>query len=314
MPLFHLTGSVLSKVRPRDFRIEKELQQLVENNLEVVFKCRLIASEFPTGERHGGRIDTLALSEENNPVIVEYKKGESSDLINQSLFYLSWIQDHRGDFELAVQKKLRRDAEVDWSSIGVMCIASGYKKYDLHAVQMMGQNIELWQYRLYENGSFYLEEVFRRHDALPIEPGSPSTSTKNPVMVQAGRKAALTRATGIYSIEDHLAKSEKSRSEIVQRLRDFALSLGEDVIETPKKYYISYKVAENFLCMEVQRQKALLYLKLDPAKIRPVPAKGRDVSKIGHYGTGDLELTVKTVEDAQVAEPYIRQAYQNVGG
>ena len=47
-------------------------------------------------------------SEDNNPVIIEYKKVESSELITQSLFYLSWIHDHRGDFNIAVQKSLRK--------------------------------------------------------------------------------------------------------------------------------------------------------------------------------------------------------------
>jgi len=69
----------------------------------------LVSTEFQTGALHGGRIDTLAISEENNPVIIEYKKVESSELINQSLFYLSWIKDHKGDYEIAVQKKLGQD-------------------------------------------------------------------------------------------------------------------------------------------------------------------------------------------------------------
>ena len=57
----------------------------------LFFKCRLVAMEFSTGAQHAGRIDTLALSEDNNPVIIEYKTVESSDLITQSLFYLAWI-------------------------------------------------------------------------------------------------------------------------------------------------------------------------------------------------------------------------------
>src|SRR6202162_1194088 len=40
--------------------------------------CRLVATEFSTGARHGGRIDTPALSEENKPVIIEYKNTESA--------------------------------------------------------------------------------------------------------------------------------------------------------------------------------------------------------------------------------------------
>jgi len=86
MPLFEMSGNKLDPVEQTNFSIEKELQTLIEKNLEVVFNCRFVASEFSTGALHAGRIDSLALSEENNPVIIEYKKVESSELINQSLF------------------------------------------------------------------------------------------------------------------------------------------------------------------------------------------------------------------------------------
>ena len=108
MPLFAVTKTTLSTVDQTNFATEKDLQTLIERNLESVFGCRFVATEFPTGVQHAGRIDTLALSEDNNPVIIEYKKVESSELVNQSLFYLAWIQDHRGDFEIAAQKSLGR--------------------------------------------------------------------------------------------------------------------------------------------------------------------------------------------------------------
>lgn len=112
--------------------------------MQTIFNCRLIATEFSTGNIHSGRIDTLAISEDNNPVIIEYKKVASSDLINQSLYYLHWIKDHKGDFQIAANKVLGKDIKVDWSDIRVICLAPEYKKYDLHAVQVMGANIELW--------------------------------------------------------------------------------------------------------------------------------------------------------------------------
>ena len=62
---------------------------------------QVFASEFSTGNFHSGRIDSLAISEDNNPVIIEYKKVASSELINQGLYYLHWITDHKGDFEIA---------------------------------------------------------------------------------------------------------------------------------------------------------------------------------------------------------------------
>ena len=100
MPLFAVTKTTLSTVDQTNFATEKDLQTLIERNLKSVFGCRFVATEFPTGVQHAGRIDTLALSEDNNPVIIEYKKVESSELVNQSLFYLAWIQDHGGDFEI----------------------------------------------------------------------------------------------------------------------------------------------------------------------------------------------------------------------
>ncbi|PPK60215.1 hypothetical protein B0F89_1261 [Malaciobacter marinus] len=143
MPIFDISGDKLSSVEQKNFALEKDLQSLIEKNLETVFNCRFIASEFSTGAQHAGRIDSLALSEEDNPVIIEYKKVESSELINQSLFYLHWIQDHKGDFEIAVQNKLGNDIKVDWSDVRVICIAPNYKKYDLHAVQGIGVSCHL---------------------------------------------------------------------------------------------------------------------------------------------------------------------------
>lgn len=74
MPIFDISGDKLSAVEQKNFTLEKDLQALIEKNLETVFNCRFVASEFSTGAQHAGRIDSLALSEEDNPVIIEYKK------------------------------------------------------------------------------------------------------------------------------------------------------------------------------------------------------------------------------------------------
>ena len=80
MPLFSGTKTTLSTVGQTNFADEKALQKLIEHNLECVFGCRFVATEFSTGVQHAGRIDTLAISEDNNPVIIEYKKVESEGI------------------------------------------------------------------------------------------------------------------------------------------------------------------------------------------------------------------------------------------
>lgn len=316
MPLFSIHNDGMGAIEQTNFESEKMLQQMVESSLVTVFNCRFVATEFSTGAKHAGRIDTLALSEDNNPVIIEYKKIESSELINQSLFYLSWIHDHRGDFEVAVMRSLGANVEVDWSDVRVICIAPGYKKYDLHAVQVMGANIELWRYRLFVNSTIYFEEVFRQtysSNDTAVEHRI-EDSLKNPVMVEAGKKAALTRATGNYTFDQHIDGKSPTIRELVLAIQEFIFSLDSAIEESPKKFYVAYKISQNIVCMEVRRQHITLYLKLKPGDILNPPPNYRDVTDIGHYGTGDTEFIVKSGEDIEMTKPFIELAYRKVGG
>ncbi len=311
MPLFNIANDNLKPIPQSSFKSEKQLQLMIETNLLAAFNSRFIASEFRTGAQHAGRIDTLALSEDNNPVIIEYKTIESSDLINQSLFYLHWLADHRGDFEMAARKKLGNNIEIDWSDIRVICIAPNYKRYDLHAVQVMGANIELWRYRLFANSSLYLEEIYRQALRSSPDAGEPE---KNPVMVEAGKKARITAMTSSYTVEQHFVGKPDRICEVAQVIRDFVLSLDPAIQETPKKFYIAYKISQNIVCMEIKKQRVALFLKLDPKSITKPPKNSRDVSEIGHYGTGDFELILESVKDAAAAAQFIGDAYRAIGG
>lgn len=293
-----------------DFSREKELQQLVEKNIERVFSCRLVASEFSTGSIHGGRIDTLALSEDNNPVIIEYNKVVSSDLVNQSLFYLAWLEDHRGDFEVAARKALGPKVEIDWESIRVICIAPSYRKYDVHAVQVMGRDIELWTYRRFANDTFYLEQL-QQGDSTA---SAAVAGGKNSVTVAAGKKATETKMTATWTVDGHVKDKAEPIVRLFEQVQEFMVNLDPAIEEAPKKLYIAYRTTQNILCVEVQRQKVTLFVKLDPKKHSGPKGISRDVSKIGHFGTGDLEITLKSAADFDAAKPFIDLAYRQVGG
>src|SRR6266571_601465 len=260
MPLFQLNKDILVAVAQSDFPDERTLQRLIEHNLKTVFNFRFVATEFSTGSVHAGRIDSLALSEDGNPVIIEYKRVASSELINQSLFYLAWLQDHHGDFEIAAQKVLRPNEVIDWSDIRVICLAPNYKKYDLHAVQVMGANIELWTYRLFANGVFYLEEIFQKAVSTPSS--SPTEAGKDPVMVAAGKKAAMTRALGGWTFEQHIESKPEPIRALVLAIQDYMMGLDPGMEEAPKKMYIAYRTTQNIVCVEAQKQKVLVFLKL----------------------------------------------------
>ena len=100
---------------------------------------------------------------------------------------------------------------------------------------------------------------------------------------------------------------------LMDELREFTVELGDDVEKVAKKFYIAYKVTQNFLCIEAQKRRILLYLKLIPREIE-MPEFGRDVTDVGHYGTGHVELSIVDQEQIPVAQSLIKSAYLRVGG
>lgn len=142
--LFNVSNGSAQELQGTSIAIEKTLQTLIENHLEVFLGVRFLASEHSTGKTHGGRIDTLGIDENGSPVIIEYKRAINENVINQGLFYLDWLMDHKGDFELLVLKKLGKDIAdaIDWSNPRLLCIASDFTKYDEHAIQQINRNME----------------------------------------------------------------------------------------------------------------------------------------------------------------------------
>ena len=313
MPLFNTLNGAFVPISQTNFDSEKQLQTLIEKNLVSAFNCQFVATEFPTGAIHLGRIDTLALSEDNNPVIIEYKNVESSKLVTQTLYYLHWLYDHRGDFVTVARETLGAAVEIDWSAIRVICIAPTYDKFAIHAVEVMKADIELWQYRRFNNGCLLLEQVNTR--ALAAKPDKDGfANTKDPVMAAAGKKAALTRATASYTFEQHLDGRPEAIRDIALAVQELMTGLDSSIEEAPKKQYVAYKSSQNIVCMEVKKQKIYLYLKLNPKLIANPSPIIRDVTSIGHYGTGDVEVTLRSRSDLETAKPLIHLAFQNIGG
>ena len=62
-------------------------------------------------------MDSIGIDENNSPVIFEYKRSQNENVINQGLFYLDWLLDHKADFKLLVIDKLGMEAadNIDWS-------------------------------------------------------------------------------------------------------------------------------------------------------------------------------------------------------
>lgn len=159
--LFKLNNEIAYELYGESVAIEKSLQTVIENNSENLLGISFLASEYSTGKKHGGRIDTLSIDENYSPVILEYKRATNKNVINQGLFYLDWLMDHKAEFELLVMKKLNTNYvdKIDWQTPRLLCIAGGFTKYDAHAVQQINKNIELYRYKQFEENLFMLDLV-----------------------------------------------------------------------------------------------------------------------------------------------------------
>jgi hypothetical protein len=159
--LIQVSANNVSELAGQSVQVEKSLQGLFEAHLEELLGIRFIASEHSTGPVHGGRIDTLGLDEDGDPVIIEYKRAINQNVINQGLFYLDWLMDHKKDFEWLVLEKLGSTAAktVDWSAPRLLCIAGDFTRHDEHAVNQIPRNIELLRYRKFGDGLLMIELV-----------------------------------------------------------------------------------------------------------------------------------------------------------
>ena len=85
--------------------------------------------------------------------------------------------------------------------------------------------------------------------------------------------------------------------------------LASDITETKLKLYTAFKKMKNIICVELSPSKITLYLKLPVDSISYETGFSRDASNVGHWGTGDVELTIKESADFQKAKSLIERAY-----
>ncbi|MBC2878029.1 MULTISPECIES: DUF5655 domain-containing protein [Streptomyces] len=289
MRLFRTQGCV-TEVGSRLAEVEADVQDLVEANLEVMLGVRFLASEYSTGPVHGGRIDTLGIDENGAPVVIEFKRAIDAGVINQGLFYLSWLVDHKAEFGHLVRDRLGAAvaAQVLWSAPRLICVAGNFTRYDVHAIREHRRSIDLVRYRFFGTDHFGLETV---------------ASVAAQTTVPRTRRASETAAPGARVAA---AAMEELFAEVDQVL----LGLGDDITKVQRKTYRAYQRLRNFACVcPPQKNKLLVYLKVNPKEIELVPGFTRDVTALGHHGTGDLEVRLRTDRDLERAQELFRLSY-----
>lgn len=272
--------------------LERELQTLIEKNMETLFGVRFLKSEYSITN---GRMDSIGIDENNCPVIFEYKRSSNENVINQGLFYLDWLLDHKVDFKLLVIEKMGREAAelIDWSVPCVICVANDFTKYDVHAVNQMQRNIKLVKYRKYDNELILFEYL-----------NTPVVQPMNRADAEEQR-----RGNGQKTHIEKLAAAPAPLRTLYEDICNYIESLGDDIVSNQLKLYLAYKKVQNLVCIEIYSRQLILYLKLNPDTVNLEEGFTRDMRNIGHYGTGDLQVIVKSSGDFEKAKKLIERAY-----
>lgn len=279
--------------------LERHLQHLIEANMDTFFGVKFLASEYSTGRKHKGRIDSIGIDENGSPVIFEYKRSRNENVVNQGLFYLDWLLDHKAEFELLVMRSFGQEKpEVDWVNPRLLCIAGDFNQYDQYAVEQMNRSIELIRYRDF-SGELIAFELL--------------TATTNPITDDEAVATAASPRPRRQQTAQLLAQAQPALHDLFKDLDALLLGMGDDVTKTERKFYFAYRRLKNFACVEVhpQANTLLVYAKVDPTTVELVDGFTRDVSKIGHYGTGDLEIRITDNAQLAQAEPLLAMSYAN---
>ncbi|MEV7706642.1 DUF5655 domain-containing protein [Streptomyces sp. NPDC088922] len=283
----------MTEVTPRLADVEADVQSLIEAHMETMLGVQFLASEYVIDCVEGGRIDSLGIDENGAPVIVEYKRGTDAGVINQGLYYLSWLTRHRSAFDSLVRDRLGvpTAAQVLWSAPRLICVAGDFTRYDAHAVREHRRSIDLVRYRYYSSDHVSLETVV----SVTGKSGAANRRSRRHAHMDAPQ--ALQRQTGAMA-ELAVAADETLRG------------LGDGITRVQRKQYAAYQRLRNFACViPPQQTKLLVYLKADPKSVDLTPGFTRDMTGLGHHGTGDLEVQLRTERDLERAQDLFRLSY-----
>lgn len=299
MALFKIENSTVKKITAKELDLEKNIQSLFENNMEELLGITFLEHEYSTS--FGGRIDSLGIDKDGSPCILEYKKGQNENVINQGLSYLYWLLDHKAEYEkICSDKKI--NIGIDWDSPRVICIAESYNKFDLDAVNIFTISVELWRYRIYDENILYLEQENFQKIKVPL----------NNIIKKSKQDEDARYIQKKYSIEHHTDKSSDEIKTLFSILRENIILIDEEVKEDSKKLYLAYKInGTNFADIIFYKNELRITLNIKSGNIDDPQNKTTDFTnpKKGHWGNGDYEIKIDDKNDLDYIIFLIKQSY-----
>ncbi|MCH1975821.1 DUF5655 domain-containing protein [Enterococcus hirae] len=304
MALYHINKHEMVEIQEEPFTKEKELQLLVELNLEVLFNLKFVATEFSVADF---RLDTVAYDEETKSfVIIEYKKGKRFSVIDQGYAYLNTLLAHKGEFVLNYNEQypdqIKRISEIEWSQTRVIFVANDYTNYQYGAVNNPNLPIDLVTVKKYANGLIDVETM-NKTDSKQAK------TTKQDDQEEANKKG-LSKEIKVYTEEEHLEKGSIEIQELYEELKEIILSWDSNIRIKPVKLYNSFKLKQNIVDILVQKKALKIWINLKYGELNDPENITRNVSETGHWGNGDYEIVMKDNQNIEYIASLIKESWR----
>ena len=297
MALFKIEKK-LEYIKEKPFKLEKEIQDLTEHNLNTILGLDFVKSEFAL---NNFRIDTLAFDKEANAfVIIEYKRDKNFSVIDQGYAYLSLMLNNKADFILEfnenLDKTLKR-TDVDWSQSRVLFVSPSFTNYQREAINFKDLPIELWEIKRFENKTVSFEQIQKAGAQESIKTISKTDNTIDNV----------AKEIKVYTEQEHLDNASEEIRELYEKLKNGILNLDNLEVK-PKKKYVAYVSGRNVIDIHPQRKALKMWINMNKGELDDPKGLTRDVSTTGQWGNGEYELQINSDDNLEYILSLVKQS------
>lgn len=112
-----------------------------------------------------------------------------------------------------------------------------------------------------------------------------------------------------YSEEEHLVRTSSKIRELYKLFKEKIMALGKITV-TPRKQHLAFKSESKICDVVLRKSKMIIYIDISAKKFKDPQKLVRDVSEIGHWGSGNHEISISDAETLDYAMGLVRQAYE----
>ena len=233
--LYNIQDGKLKVIKQTGFKVEKQLQKFVEDNMKELLGITFLDTEFIIDEHH--RVDSVGFDDDTNSfVLIEDKNVRDKGLVDQGFSYLAALLDRKEKFVLLYNKVYSTSKQADWfdwSQTRIIFISPEFNDHQIDSTSF--QDLPFYLYRLEKYGDVV---SFSRVDSKKR-----NLTYKDKFTTKSKDPQGILQEIDPYS-EERVFPPEKPTSEIYYRLKEHLSNLGSfDIV--PLKDAVSYKIGIN---------------------------------------------------------------------